>query len=68
MKNITKEKASDAILEQHMMIEKAIRLLQSDLEALEGTVSPNSESWVDVAKFAKTADIARGIINSYTEK
>ena len=62
-----KQTACEVVQEQHATILKAIQLLQGDLDVMTSEISPSTESWLDVSKFAHVADIARGIIERYDE-
>ena len=52
---------------QHLSILEAIRLLQTDLDAMTSEISPETESWRDVSRYAHVAEIARSVITRYSE-
>jgi hypothetical protein len=60
-------KQTEALLDQHAMIQSAIEFLQVDLDKMSDSIDPNVATWADVADFARTADIARGVVDQYQE-
>jgi hypothetical protein len=59
--------AAEVVQAQHLAILNAIALLQADLDAMTGDVSPSTANWQDVCKYARAADIAKSVIERYEE-
>ena len=66
MKN-TRQSPKDAILKQHIEISKAIEILTSELNKMTDSIDPDNANWKDVGEFARTAEIARDIIEQFQE-
>lgn len=59
--------ASEAIKSQHFAISQAIASLQEQLDKMTSEISPDTESWRDVAEFAHVADLARTVNAAFDE-
>lgn len=59
--------AAEVVQAQHLDILNAIALLQADLDAMTGEISPMTENWEDARKYGRAADIARSVIEQYEE-
>ncbi len=67
MKVTTKRNPAYFVQRQADILIHAIELLQSDLDMLTGTIDPDTTSWIDVCRFAQSADNAMQLIEYYRE-
>jgi len=59
--------AGQVVQEQNIIILRAIQLMQQDLREMDSTISPETDNWGDVSKYAHVADIAHMIVRRHEE-
>ncbi len=59
---------AEAVQTQMLCIQRAIELLQDDLDELTSTIDPETAKWIDTATFSHASGLAQGIIAVYAER